>query len=131
MSSLQIRVRVVRDGIRTPKWYSVRLRFAILTDRDGLERFFDSVMLRSGSRESAFQLALTRGRAREQSYRNEQGVSVRWRLASIVSLDEIQEADLHGAELLGMPIEADRADHAFAWDHDFHPELSVPAETRA
>lgn len=135
MSSLQVHVRLVKKGQPELRWHSARLRFAILTDRTGrpaLERFFDSViLLRAPSRREAFERALANGRQREQTYQNEEGVHVRWRLASVVSLDEIVEKDLNGTELLGMPIEADPADRTFAWDHDFRPELSVPAETRA
>lgn len=131
MSSLQIRLRIERPRNVVFHWYSARLRFAILTDREGLERYFDSVMLlRAESRDAAFARALELGREREQHYRNEEGVGVQWRLASIMSLDQIAAQNLNGAEVLGTTVEADAFDRdAFQWDHAFKPELSVPAET--
>jgi len=132
MSSLQIHVRISKADALAPRWYSARLRFAILTDRAGLERFFDSViLLRAGSRPVAFERALALGRERQQSYRNQQGVAVRWRLASVVSLDEIPERDLNGAELMGIPVEPAGSHAPLGWDHEFRPELSQPTETRA
>jgi hypothetical protein len=128
MSSLQVRIRLERPASALT-WFSARLRFAILTDQLGLERFFDSViLLRAPSREAAFARALAQGRGREQNYRNEQGVGVRWRLESIVSLDAIPDEDWNGLEILGMPVPAATS---LPWDHEFHPERSTPVETRA
>lgn len=101
MSSPQIRVRLVKKNGPGLLWSSARLRFATLTDRSGLERLFDSVILvRAADRVIAFHHAIANGRTREQSYRNEAGVGVRWRLASVLSLDAIPEHDLNGTELL-------------------------------
>ena len=130
-NSLRIRLRIERAGSPPRYWYSARLRFAILTDRQGLERYLDSViLLRAVSRENAFALALEQGRQREQSYRNNDGLGVRWRLASVVSLDEIAGENLNGTEILSMPVEPEEPSQ-FDWDHEFQPERSVPAETRA
>ena len=131
-NSLRVRLLIERLGAPALHWYSARLRLAILTDRRGLERFLDSViLLRAETRDQAFEQALAQGRQREQSYCNESGLHVRWRLASVVSLDELPEANLHGAEVLSMPTDPGQGDTAaFGWDHDFRPELSIPEETR-
>lgn len=130
-NSLRIRLRIERAGSPPLHWYSARLRFAILTDRQGLQRYLDSViLLRAVSREKAFARALEQGKQREQNYRNDDGLGVRWRLASIVSLDEIAEQSLNGTEILAMPVEPEELSQ-FGRDHEFQPESSVPAETRA
>ena len=110
------------------RWFTARLRFAILTYQNGLERYCDSVvMLRASTRDAAFEKALELGRKRETTYRNLDEVAIRWCLASVVSLDEVQEDSLNGAEVLSLtvvPVEA-----GIAWHHEFHPVMSVPAET--
>ncbi len=132
-SSIRIRLRIERSGAGALHWYSARLRFAILTDRHGLERYLDSViLLRAPSRQVAFEQALAQGREREQGYQNQDGFTVRWRLASVMSLDELADGNLHGTEILTMPIEAGAVETAsFGWDHEFEPERSIPVETRA
>lgn len=132
MPSLRIKVRLGRSAPVARRWFSARLRFAILTDRVGLERYFDSVvLLRAASREEALPRALNAGREREQDYRNEDGVRVRWRLASIVSLDDVAATahDLNGAEVLAMTSDPTPDDRGLSFDHEFQPERSVPAET--
>jgi hypothetical protein len=115
------------------RWFAVRLRFAVMTDREGLTRFVDSVvMLQAPSREQAFEKALERGHQGEQAYQSVDGMRVRWGFAAIVAMDEIQENRWDGLELASIPIEAAERDReAFHFDHTFQPELSRPAESRA
>ncbi len=121
-------MRIERSGAGALHWYSARLRFAILTDRRGLERYLDSViLLRAPSRQVAFEQALAQGRDREQAYQNEEGLRVRWRLASVLSLDQLADGNLHGAEVLSMPVAGDQE---LDWEHQFQPDRSIPEETR-
>jgi len=133
MPSLQVQVRVRRVGGARKRWYAARLRFAVLTDRVGLERFVDSVVLLEAlHRDQAFERALERGRAREQAYCSHDGLRVRWCLARVASLDEIPDEDWNGVELMAIPVEPSVEDiHAIGFDHTFAPELSRPEQTRA
>jgi hypothetical protein len=109
------------------KWFSAKLRYAVLIESKGLDGYMDSVFLFQGSEfEDAFQRAVAIGRKREQEYFNGDRQRVRWRLASIVSLDILPDF-LDGAEIYSEPVPA--AGERIAFDYEFHPERSSPTQT--
>lgn len=71
------------------EWYKVRLRWAEMSDRDGLRSWHDSVyLLRAEDPDAAFQQALTIGR-RGQAGHDEEGQYVGLRFADVLTLDRL------------------------------------------
>jgi hypothetical protein len=108
-------------------WFSARLRYAILVEAKGLDGYMDSVFIfQSSDFDNAFQRALAVGRAQEREYLNGEGNRVRWRLASVVSLDVLPDL-LDGAEVYSEPVPANGGEIPF--NHQFSPEESKPTQT--
>jgi len=109
------------------RWFSAKLRYAILIEPTGLHRYSDSVFVfKSTDFEAAFRRALQIGREQEEEYLNSDGNRVRWKLASVISLDGLQEL-IDGAEVYSEPVPANGAEIPF--DHQFRPEESTPTQT--
>ena len=109
------------------RWFSARLRYAVLIEPKGLDGYMDSIFtFQSADFATAFQRALAIGHEHEEEYLNGEGKRVRWRLANIISLDILPEA-LDGAEVYSEPVSANGEKISF--DHQFRPEESTPTQT--
>src|SRR5271157_4406264 len=103
------------------KWFSAKLRFAVLIETEGLVRYADSLHLfRSREFDQAFKRALEIGRNNEQSYLNGDGHKVVWKLERIVTLDIVRARSLDGAEVYSEFVSA--ADPNLPVEHTFSPE---------
>lgn len=112
-----------------PQWFSTRVRFAVLLSSEPVSRYHDSVfLLRAEEFAGALAEALRIGRARERTYTNGNGDTVRWALASIISLDALGPELHEGIEVHSEPI-AGRDGERLPFDTVFHPELDEPVQT--
>ena len=112
------------------EYYSARLLYIILVD-DGRPKkknhFEESIIVfKAGSREEAFDVALTLGKKRESSYLNDRKQRVRWALVDIVNLDWVGKK-IDGSEV------ASHLHHrinrrAISAKKQFHPEKSKACE---
>ena len=85
-------------------------------------------VFRSDGRDTAFERALTLGRQLEQVYRNAAGEEVRWRLARIVTLDELETTDIDGCEVYSEAADLDSSE-LVGYDAGFEPDLHPPTQT--
>ena len=109
-------------------WFSASVRLAVLIKGLGLDTFTQSVVVfRAADRDAAFARALALGRALETTYANGDGEEVRWRLAEIVTLDQLKRDDLDGAEVY-FTFE-DEPTERLPFETVFHPADSEPRET--
>lgn len=110
------------------RWFSSKLRFAVLQEGAGAPYFSDLIVLfRSADFDAGFQRALSLGRGREKEYVGGEGHRVRWRLKEVVSLDVLDD-ELDGAEVYAESVDARPAD-ALQFDSTFTPEARIPPQT--
>lgn len=111
------------------RWFSACARLICLLPEDGATRAMHSVFVfRARDRGSAFERALVLGRSLERDYLNEAGEEVRWRLAQIVTLDELQDDDLDGSEVFSEPADL-RGDELVGYDSAFTPHSHAPTQS--
>jgi hypothetical protein len=95
--------RRMSEGEADARWYAAQVRVVCLVEGAEVGEPVlqdESVhIFRAASRESGFQRALELGRGQETEYCNSDGQVVRWRLAQVLTLDEIAAVDLDGAEV--------------------------------
>lgn len=108
------------------EWYLVRLRWAVLAEREGLRHWRESsVLLRGGDEREAFEKALKVGRNQENMI-DEGDQSVVTRLAEVVTMDWL------GTELpdtLEVGWQDLAAEERLPVDHQFEPERRWPPPT--
>jgi hypothetical protein len=105
------------------------MRYAVLVESTGLLHYMDSVrLLKAVDFRNALQYALEAGLKDEKTYANGDGKQVRWRLASIISLDWIGDQLADGQEVYSEPVDVSE-DQVVAFEHEFHPETSQPTQT--
>lgn len=110
-------------------WFSTKMRYAVLVESTGLLHYVDSVwLLKALDFGNAFQRALEVGLKNEKAYTNGDGKEVRWKLASIISLDWIGEEFVDGQEVYSEPV-IGQEDRAVPFEYEFHPETSNPTQT--
>jgi len=86
-------------------WFSTKIRYAVLVESTGLLHYMDSVrLLKAVDFRNAFQRALEAGLKGEKAYANADGKQVRWKLASIISLDWIGDQPADGQEVYSEPV---------------------------
>lgn len=109
----------------TNRWFSACLRFVLYIAGVPM-RAEESVYVFTapeGDFDAAFRTALDLGRRAEEQYLNVDGEEVRWRLARVVTIDQIRR-DLDGAEVYSAPLELDEADRG-----TLDPESTVPGHS--
>ena len=108
-------------------WYSATLRLGCLIEPNGLTRYMDSVhVFQASDYDAALQRALQIGRTHEESYVNGDGAQVKWRLASVVTLDLLGDFIQDGAEVCSGPVDTTET---VPFDHVFIPEESNPTQS--
>lgn len=111
------------------KWFSTRLRFAIMTESVGAGTLNDCLfMLKAKNFDAAFDGAVSIGYASEKEYRNSEGQLIQWRFKEIISLDVIQAKDLDGCEIYSEPVHLDDHD-VIPFESKFNPRASKPFQT--
>ena len=111
------------------KWFSTKLRFAIMLDQLGADTLNDCVfMLKAADFEAAFERAVSIGFASEEEYQNSEGQIVRWKFTEIISLDVIQSEDLDGCEVYSEPTHLSSRD-MIPFEFEFNPRASKPLQT--
>jgi uncharacterized protein DUF4288 len=113
-----------------PCWFSTKVRYAVLSETDGLRFYMDSILLfrSEDDWEDAFRRALDEGIRKEQAYENADGKRVVWKLASVISLDRIGEMLGDSQEVYSERVSAPD-DQLLQFDSEFHPERSQPTQT--
>lgn len=115
--------------MRERSWFSSKVRLVVITGAAGGLHYADSVFVfRAEGFEDAFGRALALGRKAEESYRNEAGDTVAWRLKEVLTLDAIKDEDLDGAEVAYQALDI-APGQVYALDTAFEPEKSEPVET--
>lgn len=110
-------------------WFSAKVRLVVETDRRGWLHYADSVFVfRAKDYDEAFKRAIVLGRSREESYKNEEGDRVCWRLKEILTLDRIKSRSLDGAEVLYESPDIPKGGRRRS-GLKLHPEKSEPRET--
>ena len=111
-------------------WFSACLRLVVLIEHEGATHYADSVVLFHASTwDAAFARALELGRGLETSYRNSDGQEVRWRLASVLTLDHLGPELPDGAEVHWRTKDLAAAREAIAFDVALEPEKSRPGQS--
>jgi Domain of unknown function (DUF4288) len=111
------------------KWFSTKLRFAIMIESAGADTLNDCVfMLKAVDFDVAFDRAISIGYASEKEYRNSQGQLVQWKFKEIISLDIIQSEDLDGREVYSEPIHLAN-ENMIPFETEFSPKTSKPLQT--
>jgi len=111
-------------------WFSAKLRYAVLSETDGLGFYMDSILLLRSEDdwEDAFRRALGEELRKQQAYENADGERVVWKLASIISLDRIGETLGDSQEVYSERVLAHN-DQPLPFDWEFRPERSQPTQT--
>lgn len=108
-------------------WFSTSLRIGIFLEKEGLTSINRSVVLfKAADFDQAFKQALTIGKNFETSYENDLGESVKWRLISVETIDQLgdsitEEREVY-SEMISPNIPMD-------FDTDLKPELSQPTQS--
>jgi len=111
------------------KWFSSKLRFALMVERDGADTLNDCIfLLKAEDFEAAFRKAINIGEAAQKEYRNKYGNLVVWKFMEIISLDVIRAENLDEAEVYSEPIHLSR-EKIIPFGIEFSPETSKPAQT--
>jgi hypothetical protein len=114
---------------RTTLWYSARVRAVVLEEGNGAIDLRDSVFVFRApeSWDVALRRAIELGRARlESEYVNMNGKRVRWRVCSVLTLDQLTDQEIDGAEVWTEGrFPEDPNEHSF--DQVFEP-ASIPPE---
>jgi hypothetical protein len=114
---------------RNREWFSTMVRLAILIEGTGLVDYNDVVyVFGAGGFDEAFSRAISLGSGDEREYRNEDGRLVRWRLAEVLTLDQIGPGDLDGAEVWSQLKPVPAGEHA-DFEHVFDAATSSPGQT--
>src|SRR5438046_1650043 len=112
-------------------YYSARLLFIILVGAPRASRRHDYdesvVVFRARSYDAAFRRALALGRAKEGSYKNHQGETVRWALVAVETLDRVGRV-LDGKEVASK-LHARLSKLPISPRKSFHPEKSKPSNS--
>lgn len=110
-------------------WFSAKVRLVALTERQGGLHYADSVFVfRAKDYRNAFERALELGRAQEESYENEEGDKVYWRLKEVLTLDQVKARSLDGAEVLYESHDVPEHERITSRTR-LNPEESKPRET--
>ena len=110
-------------------WFSSKVRLVCLVEPKGATRFMESVFLfRAADFESAFIRALELGRRQEQTYANADHQTVWWKLASVISLDQIGPELADGVEVYSEPVPLPQGQE-IPFHTEFAPEQSRPTQT--
>lgn len=110
-------------------WFSAKTRCICLIEGIGGISQMDSIYIfRAPSFREAKNTAIILGRQAENEYTNADGQCVRWKLKEILTLDEIENQKLDGAEVYSESIDIQNSDE-YRFEVDFHPELSSPTQT--
>lgn len=110
-------------------WFSSRVRLVVITGAEGGLHYADSVFVfRAEDYRHAFRRALDLGRRAEESYKNEAGDSVAWRLKEVLTLDLIRDENLDGVEVAYQSSDIPPGE-VFTLATVFEPEKSEPVET--
>jgi len=110
------------------RWFSSKLRFAVLVEDAGASHYNDLILLFCATDfEAGFKRALSLGRGREKEYVGGEGHRVRWRLKEVLSLD-ILDDELDGAEVYAESVDVPE-EHALQFDSTFTPEARTPPQT--
>lgn len=109
-------------------WFSAKLLIVSLHD-DGnpIEECvcdYPFVVFKAPDYEGAFTKAIELGKEQETSYKNAQGVTVRWAFASVEQIWDLG-SDLNGKEV-GSIMDTWYPNGRIAFDHDFSPKDSDP-----
>ena len=111
------------------KWFSTKLRFAVMVEPTGGDVLNDRVIvLKAVGFKDAFNKALSIGRALQNEYLNAHGQRVQWKLVKVISLDIIQSEDLDGREVYSEPIHLND-ENRIPFETKFDPESSEPIQT--
>jgi hypothetical protein len=111
------------------KWFSANLRFVVLVEPWGGDTAYDRLfMLKAKDFASAFDAAISIGRAEETEYRNSGAKRVIWRFMQLMSLDVISSSTLDRAEVHSQSVALTSAGR-ISFDQQFSPELSRPIQT--
>ena len=111
------------------QWFSARVRLVVMTDRDGWLHYADSVVLvRADDFPSACARAIEAGKLMEESFLNEAGARVSWRLKEVLTLDRIKASNLDGAEVFFETVDVPDSEKGTP-DAQLRPEHSEPRET--
>ena len=109
-------------------WFSATLRFYTVVADVGKIGGEDSVFLvRAEDFKAAFRKFLAVGKKTEKSYKNAFGKEVRVRFVEIVTIDQIDEDDLDGAEVISLSISDE--DPAITFSSPLDPDKSRPTHT--
>lgn len=111
------------------KWFSTKLRFAIMADPIGADTLNDCLfILKATDFEAAFERAISIGHASEKEYRNSEGRLTQWRFKEIIFLDVIRSEDLDGCEVYSEPIHLS-SQNMIPFEFEFSPRTSKPLQT--
>lgn len=110
-------------------WFSTNVRLICLIETLGSHRYNDSVFVfKSKDFDTAFQRALELGRSLESEFMNGDDQKVLWRLKEIISIDQIGDEFLDGAEVYSEPVEIPENEMT-DFSAQFEPEKSEPTQT--
>src|SRR5262249_40074686 len=112
------------------RWFSAKLRFAIMVEPTGGDTLNDRLFLLRAAADfkADCDRALNIGWSSEQEYRNVYGHRVQWRFMEIVSLDLMPSDDLNGCEVYSEPIHLS-GENVIPFETQFSPETSKPIQT--
>ncbi|MEA1675400.1 DUF4288 domain-containing protein [Nitrospirillum sp. BR 11163] len=111
------------------RWFSVKLRFAIMVEPIGASTMNDCLfLLKANDFDSAFKKAIKIGVGAQKDYLNALGQKVQWKFSEIISLDVINSDNLDGAEIYSEPLHLE-GQAIIPLDANFSPEASRPIQT--
>jgi hypothetical protein len=109
------------------KWFSTKLRFAVMVESVGGNTLNDCVfLLRASDFDTAFEKSIKIGEASQAQYQNANGQKVQWRFMEVISLDVIESEDLDGCEVYSEPV---HLSELIPFEVEFNPKASKPVQT--
>lgn len=106
------------------KWFSAKLRFAIMIEPTGADTLNDCVFVfRATDFGPAFDKAISIGKANEARYKNVYGKDVAWQLVEVISLDILGPTIRDGLEVYSERVHLKKKD-VIPYGTKFRPRKS-------
>lgn len=107
------------------KWFSAKLRFAIMIEPKGADTLNDCVVVfKAMDFGPAFDKAVSIGKAKETKYKNTYGQNVAWKLVEVISLDILGPTIRDGLEVYSEPVHLKKKD-VIPYGTKFRPRKSL------
>ena len=107
-------------------WYSASMSYLVIVQGRVLDKILSVVVFKAPEGEwgTAKSKAISLGRRQDRSYLNDEGETVEWRLAAVITLDYLGTELKDGREVYAEP--QDVADRETLSEQALNPEASEP-----